>query len=433
MIRRAGFVLALGAVTACGGRTPEPAPSPAPDTVAVRSAAPPPSPVPLPSPAPPQRILAGVRLALVGDINLGTSTLADGIPPDSGRAFLAAVRPLLGGDLVVGNFEGVLADTGTSAKCARLRSEDRAAERAAARRRPALAAARKGRPTRPSARRAHADSALADSVASDSARARPGCYAFRTPEMLGPRLVEAGFTHLNLANNHANDYGPAGFASTLRILDSLGLRTYGPLDRIAIDSVRRGDSVTVVGLVGFATYPYAYDLLDLGRSAQVVDSVRRLVDLLVVTFHGGAEGRRALHVPEVAESLGREPRGELRRWAQAMVDAGADAVVGHGPHVLRGMEFYRGKLIAYSLGNFATYRGFNLDGPLGVTGVLQLEFAPDRRLAQARLVPLVQRPREGPAPDAAGAATRLVGELSAEDFGPAAAAVGPDGLIRPPP
>jgi hypothetical protein len=116
-----------------------------------------------------------------------------------------------------------------------------------------------------------------------------------------------------------------------------------------------------------------------------------------------------------------------------MVDAGADAVVGHGPHVLRGMEFYRGKLIAYSLGNFATYRGFNLDGPLGVTGVLQLEFAPDRRLAQARLVPLVQRPREGPSPAAAGTAARLVGELSAVDFGPAAAAVGPDGLIRPPP
>ena len=59
-----------------------------------------------------------------------------------------------------------------------------------------------------------------------------------------------------------------------------------------------------------------------------------------------------------------------------MIDAGADAVIGHGPHVLRGIEFYRGRPIAYSLGNFLTYRGFNLEGPLGVTGVLQLEFAP---------------------------------------------------------
>src|SRR6185503_10842087 len=119
------------------------------------------------------------------------------------------------------------------------------------------------------------------------------------------------------------------------MLEALGLQTYGPLDEIAIDTVRHADSVTTVGLVGFTTYPFAYDLLDVPRSVAVVDSVRRLVDLLVVTFHGGAEGMRALHVPWVAESLGQEPRGELRRWARAVVDAGADAVVGHGPHVLR--------------------------------------------------------------------------------------------------
>ena len=95
-------------------------------------------------------------------------------------------------------------------------------------------------------------------------------------------------------------------------------------------------------------------------------------------------GSRALHCREAAESLGREPRGELRRWARAVIDAGADAVMGHGPHVLRGIEFYRGRLIAYSLGNFLTYRGFNLAGPLGVTGVLQLEFAPDRWLRRGR-------------------------------------------------
>ena len=100
-------------------------------------------------------------------------------------------------------------------------------------------------------------------------------------------------------------------------------------------------------------------------------------------------------MPEAAESLGSEPRGDLRRWARAVIDAGADAVVGHGPHVLRGIEFYRGRPIAYSLGNFLTYRGFNLSGPLGVTGVLQLEFDADRKLAAARFVPMVQRPPAG--------------------------------------
>jgi hypothetical protein len=131
--------------------------------------------------------------------------------------------------------------------------------------------------------------------------------------------------------------------------------------------------------------------------------------------------------------LGREPRGDLRRWARAVIDAGADAVIGHGPHVLRGIEFYRGRPIVYSLGNFLTYRGFNLDGPLGITGVLQLEFAPDRRLRRARLVPMAQRPLAGPEPDSSGAALDLVRRLSAEDFGPSAAQIDAGGGITPPP
>lgn len=401
MTRRAGLALSLAGLAACAG-TPSPGgPTPAPDTVTGPPAA---VSMPLPAPAPASlRPPAAVRLAFVGDINLGTTTLADGVPPDSGRGLLDAARPALVGDLVVGNFEGVLADTGTSEKCEQLRVRVH------------------HRPSRKRRRQVV-----------DTASARPGCYAFRTPTALAPRLVEAGFTHLNLANNHANDYGPAGRASTERILDSLGLRRYGPLGRVALDTVRRGDSVTTVALIGFATYPWAYDLLDLARSAAVVDSIRPLADLVIVTFHGGSEGVRALHVPEAAESLGHEPRGELRRWARAVIDAGADAVVGHGPHVLRGIEFYRGKPVVYSLGNFLTYRGFNLDGPLGVTGVLRLEYAPDRRLRVARFVPMVQRPLEGPTPDSAGTALELIRRLSVEDFGASAARVSEDGDLGPP-
>ena len=151
----------------------------------------------------------------------------------------------------------------------------------------------------------------------------------------------------------------------------------------------------------------------------------------MVTFHGGAEGTRALHTPWVAESLGQEARGELRQWAHAVVDAGADVVVGHGPHVLRGIELYRGRPIAYSMGNFLTYRGFNLSGPLGVTGVLQLELRPAGGLRHGRLVPMVQRPGDGPAPDSAGAALDLVRQLSAEDFPGTGAKVTEDGAILP--
>jgi hypothetical protein len=389
------FAMVLGCAKTPPPSQPRPVPSAArPDTLVI-----PPSPLLEPTPAPLPRLYASIRLAFVGDINLGTATLPDGVPPDSGRGLLDRARPSLSGDIVVGNFEGVLADTGTSTKCL-LRNP------------------------RPQRRRERVNQNAAEPPAT-----RRNCYAFRTPTLLAPRLVEAGFTHMNLANNHANDLGSVGRESTERILDSLGIKLYGPLGRIAVDTIRRGDSLTTVGLVGFTTYPFAYDLLDIERSAAVVDSMRPLVDLLLVTFHGGAEGVKALRTGEAAESLGTEPRGDLRRWARAVIDAGADAVIGHGPHVLRGMEFYRGRLIAYSLGNFLTYRGFNLTGPLGITGVLQLEFAGDRTLRSARLVPMVQIPRRGVVRDLDGAALQLVRRLSVEDFGPTAAVVTEKGEI----
>lgn len=396
--------LLLLTALACAKTPPPPQPQPQPVPAAQRAdTAPPPSPLIEPTPA--ARIYAPVRLAFVGDINLGTETLPDGVPPDSGRGLLDRARASLRGDLVVGNFEGVLADTGTSVKCLV--------------------------PLTPKEQRRRARLKKQMKVDTLPPATRPNCYAFRTPTMLAPRLVEAGFTHMNLANNHANDLGPAGRASTEQVLEGLGVRLYGPLGRITVDTIRRGEGLTTVGLVGFTTYPYAYNLLDIERSAAIVDSIRPLVDLLVVTFHGGAEGVRALRTGEAAESLGREPRGDLRRWARAVIDAGADGVIGHGPHVLRGMEFYRGRLIAYSLGNFATYRGFNLAGPLGITGVLQLEFSGDRRLRAARLIPMKQLPREGPAPDPDSSAIRLVRRLSAEDFGATGAVITESGDIVP--
>lgn len=399
---RSAGVLLLALAAACTPAAPPPAaPVPraepvAPDTTPVA--------VPPADTAPPAPVRAAlpVRLAFTGDINLGTTTLPDGLPPEAGRTLLAAVDSLLDGDLVVGNFEGALADSGAPEKCDRMALE---AER--------RARARGRRWTR-------------------SDRAAMRCYAFATPSVLAGRLPEAGFTHLNLANNHANDMGPAGRELTVRVFDSLGVRTYGPLGRIAVDTLRRGDSLTVVGLIGFTTYPFAYDLLDFERTRAVVDSMRRLVDVLVVTFHGGGEGVGAGTTPDSMEYLGREPRGDLRRWARTAVEAGADAVVGHGPHVLRGVEFHRGRPIAYSLGNFLTYRGFNLSGPLGVTGVLQLELAPGEGLRRGRMVPMLQRPGEGPAPDPGGGALDLIRQLSEEDFPGTAARVTEDGAILPP-
>jgi capsule synthesis protein PGA_cap len=404
---RVGLMLVLSALAACAKAPPAPpAPVPAPDRAP--PPAPAPSPLPVEQPRPP-RVLAPVRLAFTGDINLGTLTIPDGVPPEQGRGLLDASRDALRGDLVVGNFEGVLGDSGTTYKCGRKGKHVTLADTAPPKLEPP-------KPEPEEAKRRAAPPSM--------------CYAFLTPTALAPRLAEGGFTHLNLANNHASDFGEDARTATVRILDSLGLRTYGPIGSVAVDTVQRGDSLTTVALVGFTTYPYAYDLLDIARSAAVVDSVRDLVDLLLVTFHGGAEGSKALHVPEAAESLGREPRGDLRTWARAVIDAGADGVIGHGPHVLRGIEFYRGKPIAYSLGNFLTYRGFNLAGPLGLTGVLQLEAGPDLQWRRVRFVPMVQLPRSGPTPDRA--ALDLIATLSREDFGDSAARFGDDGEVLPP-
>lgn len=324
---------------------------------------------------------APVRLIFTGDINLGTRTITDGLPPDSGRTLFDGVDSLLEGDLVIGNFEGVLSDSGESVKCA------------------------------PKSTR---------------------CYSFATPTWLAPRMKEAGFTHLNLANNHANDYGAEARRHTEDTFRALGLTVYGPLGMVAITPVIRDGEMTLVGVVGFATYPHSYNLLDIAGSAELVRAVRPLVDILVVTFHGGKEGAAATRVGLGAEFLGREPRGNLRRWARAVIGAGADAVVGHGPHVLRGVEFYQGRPIVYSLGNLLTYKGFVLEGVLGLTSVLQLELNSDGSFRSARLPPLMQLSGVGPVPDSSGAAVQLLQRVTRLDFPKTGARIQRDGMILPP-
>ena len=110
-------------------------------------------------------------------------------------------------------------------------------------------------------------------------------------------------------------------------------------------------------------------------------------ELVVVMFHGGAEGSDRTHVPSGTETFLGENRGDLRRFTHAVIDAGADLVVGSGPHVLRGMEVYRGRLIAYSMGNFGGYKVFGLGGVLSTSGVLQVTLSPDGRFRSGRFRP----------------------------------------------
>jgi poly-gamma-glutamate capsule biosynthesis protein CapA/YwtB (metallophosphatase superfamily) len=255
---------------------------------------------------------------------------------------------------------------------------------------------------------------LADTTATTD-KCDPGenCYAFRTPPRYGRFLKSAGVDAVSIANNHATDFGAEGQRQTIQALDELGIAWSGPPGTTATLEVE-GQRV---GLVAFHTSRSGNYLNDHDAAAALVDSLAGRSDLTLVSFHGGAEGADALHVPDTMETFYGEKRGHLRAFARRVVDAGADLVLGHGPHVPRGMELYRGRLVAYSLGNFATYGRFNLSGPLGLGLVLEARLGADGRFRGGRLLSTRQLGEGVPVPDERRReAARLVRRLSAEDF-----------------
>ena len=319
------------------------------------------------------------RIVAVGDMMLGTNFPDPKyLPPGDGSEILAAVAPLLrAGDVTVGNLEGTLLDEGGTPK-------------------------RCGDPS--------------------------ACYAFRSPEAYARHFAEAGFDFLSLANNHSGDFGPEGRATTKRRLDEVGIAYAGLLgtDEVAY---RTFDGHRFA-FVAFAPNSGTVDVRDLPRARELVRGAAANADLVLVSFHGGAEGADAQHVPRATEEYYREDRGDVYAFAHAVVDAGADLVLGHGPHVTRGMEVYKDRLIAYSLGNFATYGRFNLRGPAGVAPLLEAEIDDEGRFLGGRVVPVYQTKPTGPRVDERARATEYVRELSRSDFPESPLAVEPDGRLR---
>ncbi|HSJ74487.1 MAG TPA: CapA family protein [Miltoncostaeaceae bacterium] len=324
------------------------------------------------APAPPVESAEPVRVTAVGDTVMGS--LPYGLPPDGGASFFDEVDDLLVGDVVLGNLEGTLATGGTS-KC--------------------------GSGSR-------------------------DCFAFRTPPSYARHIKRAGFTVMNVANNHSNDFGPSALRETVAALSRVGLRSTGRPGTVAVQRVG-GQRVAILG---FASYEWANSLLDVPGARRRVQEAARKAEIVIVTFHGGAEGADKTHVPRGSEYFLGENRGDLRRFSKAVVDAGADLVVGHGPHVLRGMEVYKGRLIAYSLGNFGGYQVFGLNAVTATSMVLQITLLPDGRLERARIRPTLLVGAGTPAPG--GNAIPMVRELSRDDFGPRAPRIGAGGVVTPP-
>jgi hypothetical protein len=135
----------------------------------------------------------------------------------------------------------------------------------------------------------------------------------------------------------------------------------------------------------------------------------------------------AQRVPQQTEIFGSEKRGNLPLFARTVIDAGADLVLGHGPHVLRGMEIYKDRLIAYSMGNFATYGMFTLRDATALTAIFEIKIAADGKFLSGRLHAGKQFGKGGPVLDKSGDAIRKIRELSVADFGGNAPKIADDG------
>ncbi len=255
----------------------------------------------------------------------------------------------------------------------------------------------------------------------------PYCYAFKVPTSFAKDYRAVGFTVLNSANNHSDDYGAAGIASTSRALAGAGIAQAGLPGQIGL--VR--DGPVRVAFVDFAPYYNTNNMLDFARAATLIGAAHREAQVVVVYMHAGAEGPNAAHVTRHSETFAGENRGNPYAFAHAAIDDGADLVIASGPHVLRGLQWYRGHLIDYSLGDFVNYYDFATVGPLKYSAVLDVTLRANGSFVAGRFTSFVLTSAGLPQFDPTGAAAKFVNQLSSSDFGPSAAVIAPSGAITP--
>ncbi len=307
---------------------------------------------------------ATIKIVAVGDIMLGTDYPDDRLAENDGADFLSVVGPVLrDADITLGNLEGVIMAGGTAEK---------------------------------------------------TCSSPEACFLFRSPPHYAGYLREAGFDAISLANNHALDFGEHGRSATMLTLDTYRIHHSG----------RRGDIATwrhgelTIAFIAFSPTRLSYLLNDIPAAEQQVAQLASAHDLVIVSFHGGAEGQAATRLPFEEEFYFGETRGEVVRFARRVIDAGADLVLGHGPHVVRAMELYRDRLIAYSLGNFATHFGVSVDGMAGWAPVLLAEVDQNGVFVGGRIHSALQQRPEGPRWDPQNRAYTLIRTLTVETFGP---------------
>ena len=308
---------------------------------------------------------------------IGTDYPQNHLPDDDGLGFLSDVTPTLAAaDIAIGNLEGVLIDAGEPGK----------------------------KCSNPAA-----------------------CYLFRSPTRYAEHYKNASFDALSLANNHARDFGEEGRTSSMSALSEAGIAHAGREGTTAV--IRRGD--IFVAFLAFAVTKNSNMMLNYEAAFEMIAAQAEEHDIVIVSFHGGAEGADVTHIPFADEEYYGEPRGDVVWFARGAVDAGADLVTGHGPHVVRGMERYKERLIAYSLGNFATYYGISVAGIKGIAPILTVTLDGNGEFIDGQITSTVQLRPAGPSIDEKQRALNLLRGLSIDDFGNPGIRFGPNGSITP--
>lgn len=307
-----------------------------------------------------------LRIKAVGDIMLGSVTPRPIMPKGNGEVFADSIAAYLdGADITFGNLEGVFITDGVQPrKC------------------------------------------------SEASRKAGRCYEFGMPDKYAQALKDMHFSVMSMDNNHNSDYGSAGVSHTKKVLEAKDI-AYAAKKAPVILEVKGKK----IGLAAFGTSSISYRVSDLATAKRVITDLNARCDLVIVSFHGGAEGLDAQHVKDETETYYGENRGNLVQFSRTVIDAGADLVIGHGPHVLRGIDLYKDKLIIYSLGNFLTHGNVNIRDVRGNSAIMDIELDLESgNLVEGSIIPTKQVGRGIAAFDPSGKAIRLIRSLSGDDF-----------------
>jgi poly-gamma-glutamate capsule biosynthesis protein CapA/YwtB (metallophosphatase superfamily) len=316
----------------------------------------------------------------VGDIMMGSNyPKADALPPNDGRDLMKEVDSVLrSADITMGNLEGVLLNEGGTAK---------------------------------------------------TCRDPKVCYVFRSPQHYVQNLVNAGFDIMSLANNHAGDFGEVGRKSSIKALEEAGLyhagQTTKPYTIFEKDGVR-------YGFTAFSPNSGCMNLNDIAGAQRIVALLDSLTDIVIVSFHGGAEGPQHQHVPRQNEIFHGENRGDVYAFAHTLIDHGADIIFGHGPHVTRAIEVYKDRFIAYSLGNFCTYGGINVSGINGWAPIIKVYTNSQGDFLQAHITSTIQSYRSPLKIDSQKQVLKRIQELTRQDFPESRIQISENGWVRKP-